>query len=90
MNTEILQIVIIASLSISTILFTIIAIQTILLLKEVKSIVKKINSVSNGLHNVVRVVEKSLADMKGITEIAVFAGNLFSKVLRKKNHDSAK
>lgn len=88
MNTETLQIVIIASLSISTILITIIAIQTILLLKDFRKIVSRADYISNGLVTLTKTIEKSLEDMKGISEMALFVGNLFNKVVRsKKQHD---
>ena len=88
MNIETLYIVIIASLSIATILITIIGIQTILLLKEVRIITKRANNLSNGLISISQTVERSLKEMSTLTEGARLVTGLISKLVNPKKNDT--
>ncbi len=88
MNIETLYIVIIASLSIATILITIIGIQTILLLKEVRIITKRANNLSNGLVNISQTVERSLKEMSTLTEGARLVTGLIGKLINHKKDDT--
>ena len=87
MNIETLQIVIIAALSISTVLITIIGIQIILLLKEFRTITKRINYVSAGLNNIAGIIEKSLKEVSTITEGAKLVTGIVGKLIAKKNEN---
>jgi len=87
MNVETLQIVIIAALSISTVLITIIGIQVVLLLKEIRIITKRINSLSNGFQNITKTVERSLREVSSITDGARIVSGLVGKLINRHKHE---
>ena len=88
MNIETLQIVIIAALSVSTILVTIIGIQLIFLLREARVIVKRVRNLSNGLNNIASIVERSIHDVASLTDGAKIMSAIFGKLLgRNKNNE---
>lgn len=87
MNIETLQIVIIAALSVATILITVIGIQIILLLKEIRVITKRINYLSSGFVKVADTVEKSVKEVSTITEGAKVVAGIVRKLITK-NKDS--
>ena len=86
MNIETLYIVIIASLSIATILLTIVAIQAILLIKEIRIVTKRANNLSQGLVSISSTVERSLQEMSSLAEgFRVITGILGRLTKSKKN-----
>ena len=88
MNIETLQVVIIAALSVSTILITIIGIQVILLLKEVRSITKRLSNLSNGLANISETVQRSILEVGSLSEGAKLVVGLISRLVgHRNNHD---
>jgi|GEM_PF-1402060 len=88
MNIETLQIVIIAALSISTVLITIIGIQVVLLLKEVRVITKRINNLSNGFANIAKTVERSLHEVSSVTDTARVIGGIVGKLFNRAKHEN--
>jgi len=90
MNIETLEIVIIASLSITTVLITIIGIQTIFLLKDVNKIVKRTDYISSGLLQITKTMERSLTEMKSFAEGATLMFRFFDQLVGKKLKDGKK
>lgn len=90
MNIETIQLVIIASLSIITVLITIIGIQTIFLLKDVSKIVKRADYISSGLLQITKVLEKSLTEMRSFAEGATLVIRFFDRLVGKKLKDGKK
>lgn len=84
MNFETVQIVIIAALSISTILITIIAIQIILLIKEIRALLRRASAVARGAEAFVSHIGNSFAQVDNITQGAKFIFSLFNKFTGKK------
>ncbi len=87
MSLDTLYIVIIASLSITTILLTIIGIQTILLLKEVRVITKRANNLSQGLMEISRSIERSLQDMSSLTEGVKLVTRIVGRLTKSKKDE---
>lgn len=87
MSIETLYIVIIASLSIATILLTIVGIQTILLLKEIRLITKRANNLSQGLMNISQTVERSLQEMSSLAEGVKLVTGIVSRITKPKKND---
>lgn len=87
MSIDTLYIVIIASLSIATVLLTIIGIQTILLLKEVRTITKRANNLSQGLINISQVVERSLQEMSSLAEGVKLVTGIVSRLTKPKKNE---
>lgn len=87
MSIDTLYIVIIASLSIATVLLTIIGIQTILLLKEIRVITKRANNLSQGLISISQTVEKSLQEMSSLAEGVKLVTGIVSRLTRSKKNE---
>jgi len=87
MNIETLYIVIVASLSIATILITIVAIQTILLIKEIRIVTKRANNLSQGLINISQTVEHSLQEMSSLAEGFRVVTGIVSRLTKSKKND---
>ena len=87
MSIDTLYIVIIASLSIATVLLTIIGIQTILLLKEIRVITKRANNLSQGLINISQTVERSLQEMSSLAEGVKLVTGIVSRLTKSKKNE---
>lgn len=87
MNIETLYIVIVASLSIATILLTIVAIQTILLIKEIRIVTKRANNLSQGLINISQTVERSLQEMSSLAEGFRVVTGIVNRLTKSKKND---
>jgi hypothetical protein len=88
MNIETLYLVIIASLSVATVLLTIVGIQTIFLLKEVRAIVKRINNISLGLANTSQAVERALREVGTFSEGARLVVGILGKIVGGRKNES--
>lgn len=88
MNLETVQIVIVAALSISTILVTIIGIQLILLLKTVHTVIRRAENLVNGVGNFATTLSNSFADMDHIVQGVRLVTGLVSKFTKsRKSHE---
>jgi len=83
MNIDTLYIAIIASLSIATILLTIIGIQTIFLLKEIRIVTKRANNLSLGLINISQTIERSLKEMNNLAEGVKVVTSIVGRITKK-------
>jgi hypothetical protein len=90
MSLETLQIVIVASLSISTILITVIGVQLILLIKELRTTVKRVNYVANGFAHISKSLEKSLTEVNNLAGGAKFVTGLISRIISRKDSSAKK
>jgi hypothetical protein len=88
MNLETVQIVIVAALSISTILVTVIGIQIILLLRDLRKVTERVNKMSSGLAMVVGALQKSFTEVGNVAEGAKVVFSLFNGIIKRiKNND---
>ncbi len=90
MNLETIQIVIIAALSISTVLITIIGIQIIFLIRDVHRVVNRTNVITTGLMHMTSVLERSLAEMTNLAGGAKFVIGLVTKLIGEKGKHGKK
>jgi hypothetical protein len=90
MSLETLQIVIVASLSISTVLITIIGVQLVLLIKELRTTVKRVNYVATGFAHISKTFEKSLNEVNNLAGGAKFITGLISRIISRKESSGKK
>jgi len=90
MNIETLYLVVIASLSIATILLTIIGIQIILLLKEARAITKRADDLSKGLVSISHAFENSLREISTFADGAKFVTTIVGRLINAKKNDKQK
>ncbi len=88
MNFETVQVVIIAALSISTILLTIIGLQLIFLLKDLRTLIRRAEYITSGFAHLTRKISDSLTEADTLVNGAKFIMQLVSKFTSsKKKHD---
>ncbi|MFA6005374.1 MAG: hypothetical protein WC775_02710 [Patescibacteria group bacterium] len=84
MNLETIQIVIVAALSVSTILIVIIGIQVVLLLKDLRKIVRRVEKITAGVSTVSTFIEKSLLDVGSLADVGKGVFKIIAKIIDRK------
>ncbi|HCZ24116.1 MAG TPA: hypothetical protein DHV05_04585 [Acholeplasmataceae bacterium] len=84
MNLETIQIVIVAALSVSTILIVIIGIQIIFLLKDVGKIVHRVEKISAGVNSITTFIEHSLSEVGSLTDAGKGILKIVGKIIERK------
>lgn len=84
MNLETVQIVIVAALSISTVLVVIIAIQVIMLLRDLRKIVRRVERITDGVNMITSFLENSLGEVSTFAEAGKGILKIIGKIIERK------